>query len=140
MKIFNYDSEYNTYTGASYADESPLEPGVYHIPAYATDVEPPECQENQIQIFDGEKWNIIEDNRGLYYNINTLDEYFNLNPYFQSESFTKIAPPEPKSGHTIKWNGGWGYQENIPDSFSIEEKLQKIGITIEELKELLNNN
>ena len=39
MKIYNYD-ENGFYVGESIADESPLEPGVFLIPAGSTTVEP----------------------------------------------------------------------------------------------------
>lgn len=87
MKIYNYHPKYNYYTGDSFADESPLEPGVYHIPAYATSIPVPEYSENEIPVFDGAKWVI---------------------------SPIQISP-----------------------QLTTEEKLQSIGLTVEELKMVL---
>ncbi|MDK1493364.1 hypothetical protein QN219_25505 [Sinorhizobium sp. 7-81] len=41
LSVYNYDPNTLEYIGASEADESPLEPGVYLIPAYATETAPP---------------------------------------------------------------------------------------------------
>jgi hypothetical protein len=44
MRIFNYDSA-GFYIGESVADESPLEPGVFLVPANATTLVPPTVNE-----------------------------------------------------------------------------------------------
>ena len=55
MKIYNYN--YNgIYVGCSEADESPLEPGVFLIPANATTIAPIEVEDGFVPLFDGSKW------------------------------------------------------------------------------------
>lgn len=46
MNIFHYHPESGLFLGCSTADESPLEPGVWLVPAYATTEQPPEPIEN----------------------------------------------------------------------------------------------
>jgi hypothetical protein len=62
MLVYNYNSVLKFYTSTSEADESPLEPGVWLIPAYATTIEPPFCTEDQIVIFheDRQEWEIVD--------------------------------------------------------------------------------
>lgn len=48
------------FVGCVVADESPLEPGVYHIPGLCIVEEPPEFGEGYLARWDGEKWNIEE--------------------------------------------------------------------------------
>lgn len=59
MKIYNYDQKTGLYIGESVADESPLEPGEYLIPAHATSVAPPdEIPMGHALFFRGEQWNV----------------------------------------------------------------------------------
>lgn len=59
-EIYNYHPATAEFVGASYADESPLEPGVFLIPANATEMKPPAPREGFARVFDGEKWAYIE--------------------------------------------------------------------------------
>ncbi|ATB03626.1 hypothetical protein VP03_12340 [Sinorhizobium meliloti] len=56
LTVYNYDPSTLEYTGASEADESPLEPGVYLIPAYATEIAPPEFIPGHIFKWAGSEW------------------------------------------------------------------------------------
>jgi hypothetical protein len=58
-KIYHYNQD-GCYCGQDIADESPLEPGVYLIPALATDQKPPTPGENQLVRFVNREW-ILED-------------------------------------------------------------------------------
>lgn len=54
MKIYHYHPETGVYLGDGVADESPLEPGVFHIPAHATSTPPlPPYADNLVVFRDG---------------------------------------------------------------------------------------
>ena len=155
MKIYNYHPEYKHLTGVSIADESPLEPGVWLISAYATEVEPPTFKDGEIPVFNGEVqvfnngfpsynskiWNIIEDLRGIYYDMNSKQSIENYNPLKKPENSTKEVPPEVPEGKVLNWNNGWVLEDiPAPPELTPAEKLQSSGLTIEELKDLLGLN
>ena len=64
MKVYEYHHETGEFTGETFADVSPREPGVYHHPANTTIKPPPRTSKNQIAVWNGTKWNIIADHRG----------------------------------------------------------------------------
>ncbi|MFN3881492.1 MAG: hypothetical protein ACK4L8_08705 [Nitrincola lacisaponensis] len=66
-KIWNYCSITGEKLGFGIADESPLEPGEYLVPANATLIEPPETDQNQAAVFNGNEWHVITDYRGHIY-------------------------------------------------------------------------
>jgi len=139
MKIYNYHSEYKIYLDSSDADESPLEPGVFLIPAHATELEPPEYQKGKITVFNGTSWDIVDDYRGVYYVIINQQEIQHQNPLTPPENTTKEKPPEVPEGYVLQWNDGWTTKEIPPrQELTPEEKLEQLGLTIEELKELLS--
>ena len=65
--IYNYEPATGVLVSAADADESPLEPGVYLIPAFATDIEPPQCAAGRVAVFSGEAWAVVSDVRGTWY-------------------------------------------------------------------------
>lgn len=76
--IYHYDLA-GLLVGSTIADESPLEPGVYLIPARATDIAPPTVPDGSRAHFDGAAW-LIE-------------------PIPQQDP--EPAPPEPSPEDTI---------------------------------------
>ena len=59
MNIYNFNPASGLYLGESEADESPLEPGVFLIPAHATDIAPPdEFPAGSAPFFRGDVWQI----------------------------------------------------------------------------------
>jgi hypothetical protein len=55
MKIYNYDTN-GIYTCDSLADESPLEAGIFLMPANSTEIAPPELTEGNQAIFIAGAW------------------------------------------------------------------------------------
>jgi hypothetical protein len=151
MKIYHYHPEYKNLICDDVAEQSPLdEPGVYLIPAHATSIEPPKFSKGSIPIFLNDSWEIIEDKRGLYYNISTGEESYNDNPLQTPENTTAEKPPEVPSGKKLKWNNEWILEdisnelptqpEIIDENLTPQEKLQRIGLSIDDLKVLLGLN
>lgn len=60
MKIYRYHPHSRVYLGEDFADESPLEKGVFLIPANSTIIKPPIRQEGKIIKFIDSNW-IYED-------------------------------------------------------------------------------
>lgn len=59
MQIYHYASNTGALLGASQARESPLEPGVYLIPAHATEVAPPEPHDGFERVFRDGAWSFV---------------------------------------------------------------------------------
>jgi hypothetical protein len=138
MKIYNYHPDHKTYLGSSDADPSPLEPGVFLIPAHATEIEPPQCSDCEIPVFNGTSWDTVENCCGTYYSIPSGQEIQHNNPLEPPENTTKEQPPEVPEGYILEWNNQWELKEiPSPPVLTPEEKLQASGLTVEELKELL---
>lgn len=138
MKVYNYHPEYKYLIGSEDAFESPLEPGVFLIPAHATDIEPPSCGKDEIQVFNETFWEIIKDKRGVYYSTENQELVENYNPLEFPLNATKEKPPEVPKDYKLEWNNKWILKENPkPPELTPLEKLNNSGLTIEELKTLL---
>jgi hypothetical protein len=148
MKIYHYHPEYKYFIREGIAEQSPLdEPGVWLIPAHSTEIEAPNFTQGFISIFLNNSWEIIEDKRGFYYNINDGQEFYNDNPFQVPENSTAEKPPEIPEGNVLKWENGWILNKietissnTINENLTPQEKLQRIGLTIDDLKFLLDLN
>lgn len=58
MKIYHYHPESGVFLGQGVADESPLEPGVWLIPASATDEPPPEVSDGLEAVMTEVGWQL----------------------------------------------------------------------------------
>ncbi|HZG29954.1 MAG TPA: hypothetical protein VE079_15980 [Ensifer sp.] len=59
MKVFNYDKATGIFSGVSDAQESPLEPGKFLIPAHATEIAPPPAKEGFSIVFSNDAWGYL---------------------------------------------------------------------------------
>lgn len=66
MKIYNY-SQSGVLLGSGIADESPLEPGVFAIPAFATTEEPPTVEEGFVAVFKDGSWSSVKNIIGMWF-------------------------------------------------------------------------
>lgn len=126
MEIWNYNPYNGEFICKSLADESPLEPGEFLIPAYATTIPAPEPQEGKAIVFVNNKWDFEEDHRGETW----WDE--EGNPIIIQEIGKPLdtlssvePPPKPiKNNNTLK-------------DLTPAEKLAMIGLSTDDLKTLL---
>ncbi|MBT0961670.1 hypothetical protein [Denitromonas iodatirespirans] len=58
MDIYHYHPDSGEFIGVSIADPSPLEPGTYLIPAFATSAPPPEPELGKIAAWVGGAWRL----------------------------------------------------------------------------------
>lgn len=64
-KIVFQTDQLGIYIGEAVADASPLEPGVWLIPAHCVEVKPPVIPERKAALWDGERWQLIDSYQGL---------------------------------------------------------------------------
>lgn len=98
MKIYFYDPVTGFFRFEGFADPSPLEPGAWLIPAYATPIEPPQVQDGYIAAFFDGKWQAVA---------------------------LPVIEPQLQ------------YSDNDSTPLTAQQKLEAIGLSVEELKELL---
>lgn len=60
ITVYSYDPITKEYRGATQALEDPKHPGRYLIPAFATEMEPPQPGENQKVVWRGEAWQLVD--------------------------------------------------------------------------------
>lgn len=114
MKIFHYHPDTGFLVGEGVADKSPLERGVWLIPACATTQVPPDIEPGHYCFYNGRTWETA--------------------PIPEPEP--EPAPePEPEPAPEIPLPP----TQITPDLLSLttEEKLLRYGFTVDELKDLL---
>lgn len=155
--IYNYHHTYGYYTNFSEADESPLEPGVFLLPAHATFVAPPDdIPANKVAMWDPEEgeWFITKDWRGVYYSKKEpWSDYFeNLDPMSKPDlkRFALGPVPDTKYQEEVFYNEETEkfevreYVKTQQDDTRLEfvrefvNQLDIMGISIEDLKKMLN--
>jgi hypothetical protein len=56
LRVYSYNPATGEYAGEDEAQPSPLQPGVFLIPAHATEATPPERKEGHFRKFNGKEW------------------------------------------------------------------------------------
>jgi hypothetical protein len=102
MNIYHYIADTGIFYAEDVADESPLEPGVFLIPAYATTIEPPKVILPEVAVFKNNKWKVET-----------------LPPPTKSE-------PEPKSTNPVELTPA---EKLAASGLTIEELKTLLGLT-----------
>lgn len=104
MQIFHYDQSTGEYLGSALADESPLEDGVFHVPAFATETAPPAPEAGKARVFAGDEWTLVDDRRGETWwrgHNDPVTVDFLGDPARQGLVATEPAPPPPTVSDVI---------------------------------------
>ena len=101
MIVYSYDPETGEYLGIEEAQESPLEPGVYLLPAHSTLLPPPLTEGKELPIFINNEWVIMSDHRGETWYDTITKEACEVKTI---EVPSKWTPQEPLSAKA-EWNG-----------------------------------
>lgn len=109
ITVYTYDPITKEYRDATQAPEDPKHPGRYLIPAFATEMEPPQPGENQKVVWGGEAWQLVD-----------------------------ILQPEPKPEPTeeeLRQREIWRLEDMLSERQSAYVKLLTTGATQQELAE-----
>jgi hypothetical protein len=144
MKIYHYHPVYKHFLEEGIADSSPLDPpGVWLIPAHATEEEPPSFSSGRIPVFQEDSWKVVKDKRGVYYRTSDPTQRIeNFDPSEAPRGYTKKVPPEVPPGKELTWDDGWVLVDAeikplVETTLSPHEKLEKLGLTPDDLKAIL---
>lgn len=121
MKIYNYNDN-GIFIGESIADESPLEKGVFLIPANATTIEVLPSKVGYTVCFNEEakKWEYVEDNRGKIIYSKTTKEKIEV------DYLGKI-----KEEHTLLVPGQFDEWDEATKTWIEDEILKKEYLTLQ---------
>jgi hypothetical protein len=134
MNAYGYDPVTKVYTGEVFCQESPLEPGVYLIPAHATTTAPPALGENEAAVFENGAWKVVADYRGttIYSKSDsritgTVEELGSDLP----EGWTMVAPPEGDKRYVMGSGGTWQEYQKTLDELAAEYDAAMEGYLVE---------
>lgn len=96
MQIWNYDPTTGELVSTGLADESPMEPGVFLLPAFATNIAPPSFVDGFCPVFRDGGWSLVEDHRGeKWWDVNgaeiVISELGKV-----PDGLSNVAPPPPE--------------------------------------------
>ena len=117
--VYQYDANTKEFINTVFAQESPLEPGVWLIPPNTTEIKPPEVEQYQKQVFNTEanQWEIKPDYRNakVYSTVpENIGQEIKLDLGQELVNATLIKPPKiTKYYEELKWeNNNWVIYNN----------------------------
>lgn len=137
MQVYNYDANTKEFLSQSQAQKSPLEEGVYLIPANATEIKPNQ-KEGYVCVFDEkeQKWKHVKDLRGIkLYHKNTKEMIVCSELGFDDSEYTNLEPSE----FSIWSDDSWREDENAKARALKLEQIKELKLEIEANKEAQDN-
>tara|TARA_B100000963_G_C22323976_1_gene535589 strand:+ start:85 stop:627 length:543 start_codon:yes stop_codon:yes gene_type:complete len=153
--LYSYGETHKEFTGVFEKPSAPDNPNYYNAPANSTPIAPPEAVEGKVRVFDegAQTWSQIDNLRGIYYSV--LDATCGSAVVVSSPwgpvptGVTTFSPPVVLRQTALSWDtaaGGADAGIGITNAWSLvstaatltaSQKLEKVGLSTEELKELL---
>ncbi len=143
MQVYDYNPSTGEYLGIGIAQKSPLEPGIYLIPANATSDAPPPTEINEVAVFRNKTWQIIPDYRGQEACEIDAEGFYIRKHEFQlgeAPGVTIILSKRPEGFYKPKWvMSQWteGLTQIEVDAINIEKEKQLIQNQLNELDKVL---
>lgn len=110
MILHHYHPDTGLPLGTSTADESPLEPGAYLIPAHATELPPPPCADGERIVWIGAAWRVEAIPPAPVPPAPTLDD-MRAAKRAEIESAYRQSIAPVTDGYTQEERDSWGKQE-----------------------------
>ncbi|WP_085592168.1 DUF4376 domain-containing protein [Thalassospira sp. MCCC 1A01428] len=104
MKIYNYSPRNGVFLGTAIAQKNPMHEGEFLMPAWATDIAPPDPVAGMVAVYDsdGATWSLVADHRGeTVYNTETGTAFVIDEPGNIPDGHTALVPPSQDA----TWDG-----------------------------------
>ncbi|MCD0491421.1 tail fiber assembly protein [Chromobacterium violaceum] len=121
--VYSFHPQTGEYLGPTQADRSPLDEGeVWLIPAYSTELKPPEAGEQQVAVFRDSKWALQADWRAvpLWSKQTALSMQPQIGDTPDSLGATTLEPPP----YAVWKTNAWAVDQNAERSALIAAALQ----------------
>ncbi len=89
LVVYCYDADSFEYTGKDLADNSPLDPDEFLIPANSTAVKPPEVKKGKVLVFTGKKWIYTELKKSNRYSVLSIHAREHRNALLAQSDWTQ---------------------------------------------------
>ena len=117
MQAYNYHPVTKIFSGEVSCQKSPLEEGMYLLPANATFEAPPlDLAKNEVAVFENGSWVVVSDYRGMtIYSqddsriTDVMKEIGDVAPQYWT-----IAPPPDNKKHYVMIDGTWQEYQKTP--------------------------
>jgi len=109
MQAYSYHPVTKIFSGEISCQKSPLEEGVYLLPANATVEEPPVSSKNEIAVFVDGAWSIVPDYRGktIYHERDSREtDIIKVLGAVLPDEWTMVSPPDNEK-HYVMIDGIW---------------------------------